>query len=183
MILIALGSNVASPSGSPADTLSAALADLDTAPDSIVAKSRLFATPAFPFGSGPDFVNGAAVMETSRDPRGLLDRLHEIECSYGRDRRERWAPRTLDLDLLAYDDRVLPDPATLQRWIDLPLDAQQTTPLDGLLLPHPRLHERAFVLMPLLDVAPDWRHPVLGTTIRELADGLSKDDRTAMRPL
>ena len=84
-------------------------------------------------------MNGVAVVETSLPPGDLLALLHEIERRFGRERREVNAARILDLDLIAYGDLVRTDAPPL--------------------LPHPRLHERAFVLLPLADVAPDWRHP------------------------
>jgi len=183
MPLIALGSNVTSIAGSPAETVSAALTSLSEGGESIVVASPFFATPAFPAGSGPEFVNAAAKIETDRSPVDLLKRLHEIERDFGRDRSERWSPRTLDLDLLAYDDAVLPDEETVKRWIELPPEDRPEIAPDQMILPHPRLHERAFVLIPLNVISPDWSHPILGQTVAEMFQSLPETYKTDVRPL
>jgi 2-amino-4-hydroxy-6-hydroxymethyldihydropteridine diphosphokinase len=91
--------------------------------------------------------------------------------------------RTLDIDLLAMGDSVLPDPATQDRWRDLaPEDQVRVTP-DALVLPHPRLQDRAFVLVPLADVAPGWVHPRTGLSVREMLERLPAQDRDAVKPL
>ena len=92
-------------------------------------------------------------------PEAVLARLHATEDAFARRRRARWGPRTLDLDLIAMGDTVLPDAATQARWRALDAAAQRSLAPDRLILPHPRMQERAFVLVPLADVAPGWRHP------------------------
>lgn len=131
---IGLGANL----GDAAATLCAAFdAIAELAGTRLVAASPLYVTPAWGLEDQPDFVNAAARVETALPPAALLEALLEIERRFGRDRsrEQRWGPRTLDLDLLLYGDAV----------IDLP----------GLQVPHPRLHERAFALVPLADVAPE----------------------------
>ena len=91
--------------------------------------------------------------------------------------------RTLDLDLLAWGDSVLPDSATQDSWRALPPEAQVRAVPDGLILPHPRLQDRAFVLVPLADVAPDWVHPRTGLTVRQMLAALPAADRDAVKPL
>jgi 2-amino-4-hydroxy-6-hydroxymethyldihydropteridine diphosphokinase len=149
----------------------------------LVRRSRWFATPAVPAGSGPDFVNGAAVMETALAPGALLEALHAVEAELGRVRPVRWAPRVCDLDLIAMGGLILPDRGTLARWMALDRGAAQQSAPPRLILPHPRLHERGFVLAPLADIAPDWRHPATGQTVREMLAALPADELAGIRPL
>lgn len=174
---IALGANLPSERDSIAGTLSSALKTLAIdSRVSLLKTSRWYRSPAFPTGSGPDFVNGAALIETELTPRQLLELLHNIESKLGRQRSKRWAPRICDLDLLFVEDAVLPDIDTLEKWMKIDLGKAQTVTPPHLILPHPRLHERAFVLVPLNDVSPNWRHPLLGATVREMLSALPPED-------
>jgi len=181
--LVAVGSNLATKELTPLATLSAAIDVLQCKHVAVTAQSRVYRTPAFPAGSGPDFVNAALMVETTFESQDLLAHLHTAEAGFGRERNERWAARTLDLDLLAYGSAVLPDLATLRRWMDLPLADQMTHAPDQMLLPHPRMHQRGFVLGPLMDIAPDWMHPVLGQTVRQMYQALPPEDRASLQPL
>lgn len=189
LIFVALGANlpsdVTSDRRTSAETLRAALDDLVCLGFSLVAESRFYRTPCFPAGAGPDYVNAAAVFRTGQNqsPTDILARLHQVEAQHGRTRQGRWASRTLDIDLLAVDDVVAPEAQTHQFWRDLPLSEQLCRTPDQLILPHPRLSERAFVLVPLAEVAPDWRHPILGKTVVELRDALPQADLDAVQPL
>ena len=145
--------------------------------------SRFYRTPAFPAGSGADYVNAAAEIEFSHGAQDVLSSLHEIEHRFGRRRLERWGPRTLDLDLLGCGDLVVPDAALVRRWMDLPPELQPQAVPDRLLLPHPRLHERAFVLIPLVDIAPDWRHPILDQSAAQLLDALPRHARADIKAI
>lgn len=174
--LIALGSNLPSDAGGPAETLHAARARLEVADVRISAFSRLYETPCFPPGAGPDYVNAAAVVTYAGKPRDMLNVLHKIEAEFGRERVQRWGQRTLDLDLLAAGDLVWPDAQTQAKWRALPLEEQMRQAPGEMVLPHPRLQDRAFVLVPLSDVASDWRHPVLGQTVAEMLAALPEQD-------
>lgn len=165
MIIIALGANLPSPvHGSPAATLDAALRTLGDAGVETVVRSPWFESEPVPPSDQPWFVNGVAIVRTALGPQELLTRIHEVERSFGRVRRKRWEARVIDIDLIAYSDLVLPDAAAWRAAGEAPPE----TPPDGLVLPHPRMQDRRFVLEPLVAVAPEWRHPVLGRTARDL---------------
>lgn len=150
MILIALGSNLPGRFDRPEDNLSAALEAMPGQGITVVRCSRIWTTKPVPVSDQPDYSNAVAIVETSLGPEELLHTLLEIERGFGRERdgENRNAARTLDLDVLAYNDRIM---------------ASET--LD---IPHPRLHERVFVLGPLCEIAPGWQHPVLGKTAKQL---------------
>jgi len=145
---IGLGSNL----GDREERLAAAVRLLQESPGvDVVRRSPIYeTTPWGPVPDQPDFLNAVCAIATTLAPRPLLERLLAIEAALGRERRGSPGPRTVDLDLLLYDDRVIDE--------------------DGLKVPHPRLHLRAFVLVPLCDLAPDYVHPVLGVTLRVLGE-------------
>ncbi len=149
-VLLGLGANLPSPAhGSPVATLEAALRRLGELGLPIVARSRWWESASIPVSDQPWYVNGVVEVATQRDPEGLLALLHGVEAEFGRVRSYANAPRVLDIDLLAYGDMVRKGPAAP-------------------LLPHPRLAERGFVLLPLREIKPDWRHPVSGRSLDEM---------------
>jgi 2-amino-4-hydroxy-6-hydroxymethyldihydropteridine diphosphokinase len=162
MILIALGGNLPSPAGPPAATLRAALSYLEKNGARPGKVSPFYLTPAWPDASDPEFVNAVATLETELPPGALLELLHRAEAAFGRARGVRNAPRTLDLDILDYDGRV-----------------EQGSPV----LPHPRLADRSFVLIPLRDVAPGWRDPASGRTVDEMIAALPAAARSGVRAI
>ena len=178
--LIAMGANQASEQGTPLETLEAALALLESRGVSVDAKSVWMSSPAWPEGSGPDYVNGAAQVSCALSAPALLAILHKIETMLGRVRGgERWGSRPCDLDLIACGSAVVPNATTWRRMEA----ASPETPRDALLLPHPQMHRRAFVLKPLAEVAPDWRHPILGRTVSEMLAALPENARSDVKPL
>jgi 2-amino-4-hydroxy-6-hydroxymethyldihydropteridine diphosphokinase len=157
MILIGLGGNLPSAIGEPDATISAAIEALADAGAPITRRSRVYHTAPVPASDQPWFTNEVIAVTTRLAPRELLALLHRIEAEFGRERREVNGARTLDLDLLAYDERV------------------QAGGNGEPVLPHPRLTQRAFVLLPLREVAPGWRHPITGETVEHLIASLPPD--------
>lgn len=145
--------------------------------------SGLYASPAFPAGIGPDFVNAAMAIRTTMPPDDLLGLMHKVEAEADRTRDVRWGPRTLDLDLVAFGSAVFPSVKVQTLWRDLPAERQKVEMPGELILPHPRLQDRAFVLVPLAQVAPDWVHPVLGRSVVQMRDALPAFDVAAIRPM
>ncbi|HEX3809671.1 MAG TPA: 2-amino-4-hydroxy-6-hydroxymethyldihydropteridine diphosphokinase [Rhizomicrobium sp.] len=160
IIVIALGANLPSEAGTPAETIHAALAALKQNGITLAEVSPFYRTPAWPDPADPEFVNAVARIETALPPEGLIARLHAVEEQFGRMRGVRNAPRRLDIDLIDYEGRI-----------------EDGSPV----LPHPRMQTRAFVLAPLRDVAPGWRHPVSGKTVETLLRELPDAGRSATR--
>ena len=184
-VLIAFGSNLAIGEMRPAQIISTSAAQICELGGTLEKMSQLYKTPCFPADAGPDYVNAAAKLTWRKGMTAgqILAVLHKVEAEFGRERLQRWGTRTLDIDLIAVDDSVVPDATTQDYWRNLPLRDQMLRAPDQLILPHPRLADRAFVLVPLLDVAPNWRHPRTGRTVRQMLTALPKPDIAAVTPL
>lgn len=170
-VLIGLGANVSGAWGNPANTLRRAMGELEALGDGHFEKSRLFRTKPVGPANQPDYVNAVCCISTKLGPAALLTAFKALERSAGRGKGRRWGPRPLDLDILDYKGRVHHWPGK-----------NFTGPRRRLVLPHPELHGRAFVLKPLVDIAPNWRHPVLGLSARQMLAG-HKREADAMQPI
>lgn len=156
--LLAVGANIAGLWGSPRETLGRLPAELGRLGIEVEAVSALIETPPFGPVQQPSFLNGALRVRTALPPQGLLAVLKAVERTAGRRTGERWGPRALDIDIVAYGDRLLS-----AKTADGPLE-----------IPHPGLPERDFVLRPLLEIAPGWRHPSTGLTPEQMLGRLGR---------
>ncbi len=159
MKIIGIGGNLpCSTFGPPRRTCGAALSLLASRGVDIVARSRWFESAPVPASDQPWYINGVAAVETHLDAEALVAEVLHVEAELGRQRSTPNAPRTIDIDVLAFDDAIVA--------AKNPGDVE---------IPHPRLDTRAFVLLPLHDIAADWRHPLSGTPLSALIEALPKD--------
>jgi 2-amino-4-hydroxy-6-hydroxymethyldihydropteridine diphosphokinase len=161
MILIGLGANLPTKKfGLPRAALGAALQAIENSGIRIKQRASWYKTAPVPISDQPWYINGVAELETHLSPTAIICALLELEKDFGRVRTVPNAPRILDLDLLAYNDQIITG----------------TTPAD-ITVPHPRAHERSFVILPLREIAPNWCDPVTGKTIDDIANHLPKEQQ------
>lgn len=149
MIIIALGANLPSEYGTPEETLYKSIESIEARGIDVIARSSAWLTAPVPVSDQPWYRNAVIGVRSDMNAFDLMTALHDIEEEFGRVRSVRNAPRVLDLDLIAYDDEIIEEEG-------------------GLIVPHPRMYQRAFVLMPLAEIAPDWVHPVLHAPLSAL---------------
>lgn len=157
MIFVALGANLPSTYGLPHETLAAAIKALGGAGMTVTAQSSIWLTAPVPVSDQPWYHNAVVAVQTEQSPYALLETLQGIENEFGRVRTVRNAPRVIDLDLIAYNDNILDRPE--------------------LIVPHPRMHQRGFVLLPLRELAPDWVHPVSKAKLADMIAALPVDQQ------
>lgn len=174
--IIAYGSNLPLSSEATQSPIEVALELLARESLRIVKYSHRYRTPAFPAGAGPDFENGAALVQTTLPQNEILEVLHQVEAQVGRTRDKRWEARVVDLDLIDFSGQIAPDLATYRHWEHLPLEDQMQTAPQELILPHPRVQDRPFVLVPLRDIVPEWVHPVSGISVDELIEAIDPSE-------
>jgi len=182
-MIIALGSNQQALEASPQLIVERAIEALRGLGLVIRKISRFYQTPCFPVGVGPDYVNAACLLETTWSPSEVIETLHSIEQEFGRKRIQRWGQRTLDLDLISVEDVVCPSLKIHDKWRNLDLATQKIEAPTELIVPHPRVQDRAFVLIPMMDIAPDWVHPILGLSVSEMLDALPLGEKVDVIPL
>ncbi|MGV1014213.1 MAG: 2-amino-4-hydroxy-6-hydroxymethyldihydropteridine diphosphokinase [Methyloceanibacter sp.] len=159
-ILVGLGANYPGPWGKPAATIERTLSEIERSGIEVEAVSGFYETSAVGRARQPPYVNAVALLDSNLSPEALLSRLKAIERRAGRRGGRPWGPRTLDIDIIDYKGLV-------RHWRARKAEFARAGPRP-LVLPHPLMHERPFVLHPLLDIAPDWRHPVLHKTAHAL---------------
>lgn len=181
--ILAFGSNVTAHINDCVSQIGLALSQIKATSLKVERVSSFWRTPAFPAGAGPDFANACAVCSCAQSPDEVLALVHGIEAAMGRVRVARWGQRVIDIDLLAAGGTILPDLATWRHWHDLSMAEQMQRAPAQLILPHPRLQDRAFVLVPMAEVAPDWVHPVLGWRVSRMLAALDPAHIAAMQKI
>ena len=164
MIFIGIGANLPSDKFGPPRAACGAALEMLGSHSTISKRSSWYHTAPVPASEQPWYVNGVVELTTELAPQGLIETLLAIENRFGRKRTKKNAPRTIDLDLIAYDDVVLKS------------NSKPGTPQ----IPHPRMAKRAFVLLPLNQLSPNWRHPDSGDHIHDLVAALPSDQKTTM---
>jgi 2-amino-4-hydroxy-6-hydroxymethyldihydropteridine diphosphokinase len=183
-VYVALGANLPGSFGSVVASVEHAIERLDSFGDIILHGGPLFSTPAYPAGNGPDFIN-AVVAVRARDPERFIRDAFGIESEFNRDedrKAGRWAPRAIDIDIIAVGGLIWPD-ATRHAALRAMPPIDRVLVDEGIVVPHPAMQERAFVLKPMAFFAPDWRHPALGRTAMELALALPQVELDAVVPV
>ena len=181
--LVALGSNLASGQLTSLEILQEALVVMSNSKINVISVSAWWQSNAFPPSARPNYINGVAKVSSTLNPQEALQCLKEIEILFGRKNSKRWGNRVLDLDLLACGSMILPNKLVFKEWLSLSLDLQKKREPTQLILPHPRIQDRLFVLKPLVEVFPDWVHPVLGKNPQELIDDTTWDSRDLLKLL
>jgi len=152
LVAISMGSNL----GNRLSSLRKAILLLKKEGFNIIKTSDVFETPPFGVTNQPRFLNACLLIDTETNPADLLKKLKKIENEVGRIQRFRWGPREIDLDIIFYDEKVIDGPS--------------------LKVPHPHMHERPFVLIPLKQISPQWVHPILKKTVEQMAEDLHECD-------
>ena len=161
MILVGLGANLIYKNfQSPSENLILAIDSLYDKGINVIKRSKIYKSSPVPLSLQPLYYNAVIEVECNLDPRQLLDALHQVELSLVRTRKEKWSSRTIDLDLLCYNNRII---------------------TNSIKIPHRRMHERSFVLRPMNDIAPFWVHPIIKKSISELY--ICLDDGQIIAPL
>ncbi len=178
--LLSLGSNVPCRGMEPSDIIEAAIIAIRTSGVDEIEVSKFYETEPVPKSEQPNFINCVVAGVTEKDAQDLLAICQTIELSFDRERSTRWGPRTLDIDIIDYDSQVYPNDRT---WRSVAGEANPHADIPELILPHPRLHQRAFVLKPLCDLAASWMHPVYAKSCRDLLMALPDLSRAGVVPV
>ena len=177
---LALGSNLPHGGLQPLEVIQSAINALKVAGLGRVEVSGFYRTAPVPISDQPDFINCVIAGETTYSALEMLDICQSIELSHGRKRAVRWDARTLDIDIISFNHQVYP---SLEEWRAIADNMKVSTNMPDLVLPHPFMHKRAFVLRPLCDLAPDWRHPVIGISALDLLSDQDEQARKSIVPV
>ena len=175
--VVVLGSNLSSEFGNSAETLKKCVDEIRSDPSiELLLESNWYISSSILNKREPRYVNVGIRLSTNLKPKELLNFTADLEIKYGRKRQRRWEPRTCDIDILLCDQLILPSKLYFEKWLKLDFFQQKELSPDELILPHPRLQERAFFLKPLNDLQPDWTHPFLEMKAKEMLDSLPSNE-------
>ena len=175
--VVVLGSNLPSEFGNSAETLKKCAGEMRSYPAICsLLESNWYISSSILDEREPRYVNVGIRFSANLEPKELLNFTSDLENKYGRKRQRRWGPRTCDIDILLCDQLILPDKLNFKKWLNLDLSDQIRIVPNELILPHPRLQERAFFLKPLNDLKPDWIHPFLKMNAKEMLDSLPSNE-------
>ena len=182
--VVVLGSNLSSEFGNSAETLKKCAGEMRSSPaiESLL-ESNWYISSSFLDKREPRYVNVGIQFSTNLEPIELLNFTSGLENKYGRKRQRRWGPRTCDIDILLCDQLILPNKLNFKKWLNLNLSDQIRLVPNELILPHPRLQERAFFLKPLNDLQPDWIHPFLKMNAKEMLDSIPLNELESIHEL
>lgn len=165
---IALGSNVEATNVKKIEVINNTLDCFSKFDISLIRVSSFWESKSYPDKTQPNFINAVSEVSANLNPYQFLGVLKEIEIMFGRKKNKRWGNRVLDLDILSSSSLIIPNLLVLNKWIKMPLLQQTKVQPGKLILPHPRIQDRLFVLKPLSELSPNWVHPVLNKSILEL---------------
>ena len=140
-----------------------------------ISQSKWYESESFPDKSKPTFINAGIKVKSNLDPYQILKIIDEIEKGFGRTRENRWDSRVCDIDIIYCDKKIVPNRKILEKWMSMKIEEQLITTPQTLILPHPRIQDRLFFLCPLNELSPNWRHPILGKTAKEMLDSIPQN--------
>ena len=179
--LIALGSNLEKQNLSRLETINTALGFFSQFNIILIKVSSFWESRSYPDKSQPNFINAVTEVHSELNPYQILHELKNIEKKMGRKNKTRWENRVLDLDILCAGSIILPNINVFNEWMKMPLQKQTEKQPNELILPHPRIQDRLFVLKPLNEIDPDWIHPILNKTTLELINRKSWNEEDFLK--
>ena len=174
--VLILGANMPSKFGDILTTLQMCVEYIKSEENiNFISQSKWYESESFPDKSKPTFINVGIKIMSYLDPYQILKAIDEIEKSCGRTRKIRWDSRVCDIDIIYCNKKIIPSRNILEKWMNMKIEEQLVETPQTLILPHPRIQDRSFFLCPLNELSPNWRHPILGKTAKEILDSIPQN--------
>ena len=175
--VLILGANMPSKFGDILTTLQMCVEYIkNEEPIDLISQSKWYQSESFPDKSKPTFINVGIKIISKLEPYQILKIIDEIEKGFGRIRKRRWDARVCDIDIIYCNKKIIPTRNILKKWMSMKIEEQLITTPRTLILPHPRIQDRLFFLVPLNELSPNWRHPILGKTAKEILDSIPQNE-------